>query len=54
VTVVEAVLFVRSIRKRSQVRVNPPSASRTAAPAPLETTPGARTGRRPSTRRRIR
>ena len=35
VTVVEAVLFVRSIRNRSKTRVNPPSASRTAPPAPL-------------------
>jgi hypothetical protein len=32
VTVVEAVLFVRSIRNRSRVKVNPPSASRTAPP----------------------
>jgi hypothetical protein len=38
VTVVEAVLFVRSIRRRSRVRVNPPTASRSAPPAPLETT----------------
>lgn len=33
VTIVEALLFIRSIRKRSRVRVNPPSSSRTAAPA---------------------
>jgi hypothetical protein len=32
VTVVEALLLLRSIRRRSQVRVNPPSASRTAPP----------------------
>jgi hypothetical protein len=32
VTVIEAILFVRSIRKRSRVRVNPPTASRTAPP----------------------
>ncbi len=32
VTVIEALLFLRSIRKRSRVRVNPPTASRTAAP----------------------
>jgi hypothetical protein len=35
VTVVEAVLFVRSVRNRSKTRVNQPSASRTAPPAPL-------------------
>jgi hypothetical protein len=39
VTVVEALLFVRSIRKRSQVRVNAPARSRTAPPAPLDTAP---------------
>ena len=32
VTVVEALLFLRSIRKRSHVRVNPPTASRSAPP----------------------
>jgi hypothetical protein len=32
VTVVEALLLLRSIRRRSRVRVNPPSASRTAPP----------------------
>jgi hypothetical protein len=34
VTIVEAVLFVRSIRNRSRVNVNPPSASRTAPHPP--------------------
>jgi hypothetical protein len=34
VTVVEAVLFLRGIRNRSRVRVNGPSASRTAPPVP--------------------
>jgi hypothetical protein len=34
VTVVEALLLLRSIRRRSRVRVNPPSASRTAPPSP--------------------
>jgi hypothetical protein len=33
VTVVEALLFLRSIRNRSRVKVNRPSESRTAAPA---------------------
>jgi hypothetical protein len=33
VTVVEAVLFLRSIRNRSRVRVNAPTESRTASPA---------------------
>jgi hypothetical protein len=37
VTVVEALLFVRSIRKRSRVKVNPPSQSRTAPPDPSAT-----------------
>jgi hypothetical protein len=32
VTVVEALLFVRSIRNRSKVKVNPPTQSRTAPP----------------------
>jgi hypothetical protein len=32
VTVVEALLLLRSIRRRSPVRVNPPSASRSAPP----------------------
>jgi len=32
VTVIEAILFLRSIRRRSRVRVNPPTASRTAPP----------------------
>ncbi len=32
VTVVEALLFLRGIRNRSRVKVNPPSASRTARP----------------------
>jgi len=40
VTVVEAILLLRSIRKRSRVRVNAPSASRTAPPA-LPATPAA-------------
>ena len=34
VTIVEALLFLRSIRNRSRVRVNAPSGSRTARPAP--------------------
>ena len=46
VTVVEAVLFVRSIRNRSKTRVNPPSTSRTAPPAPLPDTAPSRTQRR--------
>ena len=33
VTVVEALLFVRSIRNRSKVKVNPPTQSRTASPS---------------------
>ena len=37
VTVVEALLFLRSIRNRSRVKVNPPTASRTAPPAPTPT-----------------
>jgi hypothetical protein len=36
VTLVEAVLFVRSIRNRSRVRVNAPTASRTAPPRRAE------------------
>jgi hypothetical protein len=32
VTVVEAVLFIRSIRNRARTKVNRPSASRTAPP----------------------
>lgn len=40
VTVVEAIMFLRSFRKRSTVRVNDPRRSRTAPPAPLETIPG--------------
>jgi len=32
VTIIEAVLFVRGIRKRSRVRVNTPAESRTAPP----------------------
>lgn len=39
VTVVEAVLFLRSMRKRTRVRVNPPTASRTAPPARIATPP---------------
>ena len=39
VTVVEALLFLRSIRNRSRVKVNPPTASRTAPPAPPAPTP---------------
>jgi hypothetical protein len=39
VTVVEALLFVRSIRNRSRVKVNPPSKSRTATTAPATTGP---------------
>ena len=43
VTIVEALLFVRSIRKRSRVRINEPAASRTAPPAtaPTERPPAA-------------
>jgi hypothetical protein len=41
VTVVEALLFVRSIRNRAKVKVNPPSRSRTAPPAPTTTGPAA-------------
>ena len=56
ITVVEALLFFRSIRKRSKragddvVRVNDPSVSRTAPPAP----PAPRASRigRPTLRRR--
>ena len=32
VTVAEALLLIRSVRKRSKVRVNEPSSSRTAPP----------------------
>ena len=39
VTVVEALLFVRSIRNRSRVKVNPPSRSRTAPPEPVAAAP---------------
>jgi hypothetical protein len=39
VTVVEAVLFVRSIRNRSKTRVNPPTESRTAPPPPVAPLP---------------
>ena len=42
VTVVEAVLFVRSIRRRSRVKVNRPSESRTAPPGPPATEPATR------------
>jgi hypothetical protein len=45
VTVVEAVLFVRSIRNRSKTRVNPPSASRTAPPEALPETVASRASR---------
>ncbi len=38
VTVVEALMLIRSVRKRSKVRVNEPAASRTAPPEPLVTT----------------
>ncbi len=42
VTVVEAILFLRTIRKRSRTRVNPPTESRTAPPdVELTTVPGA-------------
>ena len=37
VTVVEAALFLRSIRNRSRLKVNPPSAPHPAAPGPLPT-----------------
>jgi hypothetical protein len=36
VTIVEVLLLLRSVRRRAGVRVNPPSASRTAPPAPLD------------------
>ena len=39
VTVVEALLFVRSIRNRSKIKVNPPTRSRTAPPEPLSSQP---------------
>jgi hypothetical protein len=32
VTIVEVLLLLRSVRRRARVRVNPPSASRTAPP----------------------
>ena len=32
VTIVEALLLVRSVRRRARVRINPPAASRTAPP----------------------
>jgi hypothetical protein len=38
VTVVEALLLLRSVRKRAKVRVNDPVASRTAPPEPTVTT----------------
>ena len=38
VTVVEALMLIRSVRRRSKVRVNEPPASRTAPPKPLVTT----------------
>jgi hypothetical protein len=56
VTVVEALLFVRSIRNRSRTKVNPPTASRTAPPRTVSpeagppsggTTPGGTTVERP-------
>lgn len=34
VTVAEALLLIRSVRKRAKVRVNEPAASRSAAPDP--------------------
>jgi hypothetical protein len=41
VTVVEALLFLRSVRNRSRVKVNLPARSRTAPPASSPTaTPG--------------
>ena len=36
VTIVEAFLLLRSVRRRARVRVNPPAASRTAPPASVE------------------
>jgi hypothetical protein len=56
VTVVEALLFVRSIWNRSRTKVNPPTASRTAPPRTVSpeagppsggTTPGGTTVERP-------
>ena len=37
VTVIEALLFLRGLRRNRRVQVNDPVRSRTAAPAPLET-----------------
>jgi hypothetical protein len=39
VTVVEALLFLRGIRNRSRVKVNPPTTSRMAPPAGQTVTP---------------
>ena len=39
ITVVEAVLLLRSVRKRSKVRVNDPATSRTAPPVAPTATP---------------
>ena len=51
VTVVEALLFLRGIRRRSAVQVNPPTRSRTAPPEPLATaTPPATTPTTPLAR----
>jgi hypothetical protein len=36
VTIVEVLLLLRSVRRRAAVRVNPPTASRTAPPEPVE------------------
>jgi hypothetical protein len=50
VTVVEAALFLRSIRRRFKTPVNPPTASRTAAPRGRQaTTTAPSRGRRPTT-----
>jgi hypothetical protein len=39
VTIVEVLLLLRSVRRRAGVRINPPAASRTAPPVPLEGRP---------------
>jgi hypothetical protein len=48
VAVVEALLFLRGLRRRSRVRVNAPSASRTAPPPRPGPDWGAKTGPAPT------
>ncbi len=48
VTVVEVLLFLRSIRKGSRVRVNPPTRSRTAPPLPVAGNPSTTTPAAPA------